>query len=208
MALATYSDLIAAIAIWADRDDLSAVIPSFIRLAEARLTRVLTDPKMEVRARANITGEYLPLPEDFGGMRSVHLEGSPDRPLDQRPAGELYMAYPSGSGVPRAFAIADEQLILAPVATSGVIEMIYWRTLPALSDAAPVNWLLAVAPDIYLFGALAELESYIQNDARVALWRTRQDAGLEELAQYGNRQRWGAAPIYPRTAPPCVGARV
>ena len=41
MAITTYSELQSAVADWLNRDDLTSVIPNFIELAEADLTRNL-----------------------------------------------------------------------------------------------------------------------------------------------------------------------
>ena len=47
MAISTYSELQTAVANWLDRDDLTARIPEFIVLAEARYNRELRIRGME-----------------------------------------------------------------------------------------------------------------------------------------------------------------
>ena len=65
MAIDTYSELKSAIADWLNRDDLTSVIPNFIELAEAELTRNLRHRKMIVRADATIDSEYTQTPDDW-----------------------------------------------------------------------------------------------------------------------------------------------
>lgn len=41
-----------------------------------------------------------------------------------------------------------------------------------LSDAAPTNEVFASAPDLYLYGALAQAAPYMRDDARVGFWKS------------------------------------
>ena len=67
MAITTYTDLQAGIANFLARSDLSAQIPDFITLAEARLSRELETRSQEKRSVANLVvgDEYIYLPSDF-----------------------------------------------------------------------------------------------------------------------------------------------
>ena len=47
MAISTYVELQTAVANWLDRDDMSARIPEFIALTEARFNRILRIRAME-----------------------------------------------------------------------------------------------------------------------------------------------------------------
>jgi hypothetical protein len=49
-------------------------------------------------------------------------------------------------------------------------ELTYYAKIPSLSDSNTSNWLLAYAPDLYLYGALVEAEPYLKNDERIAVW--------------------------------------
>ena len=56
MAIGTYAELQTAVANWLGRDDLTARIPEFIDLAEARLSRELETREQEKRATASTAG--------------------------------------------------------------------------------------------------------------------------------------------------------
>ena len=58
MAISNYSELQTAVANWLDRDDLTARIPEFIALAEARFNRVLRLRSMEAKYTANTPEIY------------------------------------------------------------------------------------------------------------------------------------------------------
>ena len=55
MSLSNYADLKAAVATWVNREDLTTTIPDFIRLAEARVYRLLRVPSLEVITSLNIS---------------------------------------------------------------------------------------------------------------------------------------------------------
>jgi hypothetical protein len=49
------------------------------------------------------------------------------------------------------------------------IEMVYRKNIPAFATNDP-NWLLTLAPDLYLYGALLESAPYIKEDGRIQTW--------------------------------------
>src|SRR4051812_14862616 len=67
MAITTYAELQAAAANWLVRGDLTARIPEFIALAEARLNRVLRARLAESEAAltASVGSRSVPLPAGF-----------------------------------------------------------------------------------------------------------------------------------------------
>jgi hypothetical protein len=75
MAFSTYSELKTTIASYLARSDLTAMIPTFIQLAELRLRRELRTRQMLVVATANTTGgdSTVGLPTDFLEMRDITL---------------------------------------------------------------------------------------------------------------------------------------
>jgi hypothetical protein len=73
MALNSYSALRTSIGDWLNRDDLTAVIPDFISLAEAQMERRLPTQKMVKRANATIDTPFSAVPADFLSMKSLLL---------------------------------------------------------------------------------------------------------------------------------------
>ncbi len=191
MTLATYTELVASVGSWLDRDDMAARVPDFIRLTESRLNRLLDDPDMEVSA--SLTGDGADLPADFGGMVSV---GTADGYRLQPLSNVDYAAMLPQSGQSRYFTIRENKVYYAP--GSANTTLIYRRTIPALTEAAPTNWLLDRAPDVYLYGALVQASAFISEDDRIALWKTAFDEAIDELRGDGTRRKWGAGPIAPR----------
>jgi len=83
MAISTYTELQSAIADWLNRDDLAAVIPTFISLAEVGMERVLRTRNMLVRANAPIDTQYSAVPANFLEVRSIKITSvAPIQPME------------------------------------------------------------------------------------------------------------------------------
>jgi hypothetical protein len=182
--LANYSELKADIADWLNRDDLVAAIPSFIRLAETEMAGKLDHWRMETRTALNLSGRYVDLPADFEKVTRIELTGSAFGRVDLMPADQMSGLRASCNNVggrPQYYNLTAGQLELLPTPDGAyTAEMIYRGALPALSDAAPVNWLLTERPAAYLYGALMQSAPYLKDDLRVAVW-----AGLYQEALTG-----------------------
>jgi hypothetical protein len=199
MALNTYTALCASVESWLARADLTAQVPDFITLAEAKLNRTLRTRQMEQRSTATAT-EYMALPTNFLEMRNIKIAGTPVYTLEQRSPFEMDMLDDGGSGQPSRYAIIANQLRLwrAPD-TTYTLEIDYWESIPPLASNA-TNWLLDSAPDIYLYGALLEAAAFMQDDARIPLWMDAYTRTINQLQTADRRARWSGSPMAVRPA--------
>lgn len=191
MTIASYTELVAAVGDWLARDDLNAQIPGFIALAEAKLNRSLHCQQMEKRSYATIdtsTAEpqYISLPQDYQSMRTVCLSSVTEKPRLQYLSDDQIKDYRSNIGdttaAPRYFSVFGTELELVPRPDSNyVLEIIYRSRLTGLSPTNPSNWLLIMAPDAYLYGALLEASAYMKNDARIPVWTAGLTSVIETL---------------------------
>lgn len=174
MSIATFAELKSAIGDWLNRDDLTAVIPSFISLAEARINRDLRHYDMETRSTANLTGRYLALPSDWIETVRVHLTatGQPDLELiSQNDMAQKRGNSEDTAGRPRFYAVTAGQLEVYPTPDETYeVEIVYVARVAALSDSNPGNWLLSKYPDVYLYGALVHSAPYLVDDQRAQTW--------------------------------------
>lgn len=195
MSIATYSDMVTAVGDWLDRSDLAARVPDFLRLTESRLNRLLDDPDMEVTETFPATGEFTPLPLDFGEMVSISVgEG----PLASVGPVEFAGYDRTISGDPRVYSIVNRAIAFAPANATVSITLVYRRSIPALTSINTTNWLLTRAPDVYLYGALVQASAFLAEDDRVGLWKSAFDEAVSELRMDSQRRKWGAGPIAPR----------
>lgn len=183
MAISTYSELKSAVSDWLNRDDLTAVVPSFISLAEARFNRELRTNQMVYKASATATSETLALPADWLQTLTVQAATEADPPLVYVAPQEYYeAALEAPTGDPRMYTIIGSNLHLKPApASSYAIAHVYYQQIPALSDSNTSNWLLAKSPDVYLYGSLMQAEPYLKNDERTTTWATLLQQALEAL---------------------------
>jgi hypothetical protein len=199
MTIATYSELLTEIDAWMDRSDLSARIPTFLRLFEARINRRLNDPDMEGVSTTNTESgeaEYA-LPDDLGSMRYLFLSTDPKTQLYYMTPAALRDTYSENdTGQPAVYTVENGALVLAPTPDGEyTINLAYNQHVPALTDTNTTNWLLDLAPDLYLWGTLTRAEAFLKDDDRVAVWKSAEDEALAELIRYGNRRRLGAGPL-------------
>jgi hypothetical protein len=171
MTLSTFDGLVSSIGGWLMRDDLTAVIPDFIALAEADMSQRLRLRAMLTRATTTISGDgYETLPSDFLGMWRLTLDGGEIR---FAPAARMagYAEEWRGSA-PMFFSVVGEQLQFAPTGPTpgGVLEMTYYARPEALSDDNQTNAILLASPAVYLYGALMQSAPYLADDQRVATW--------------------------------------
>ena len=183
---------------------LIARIPSFIQLAEAKFNRQLFVRQMESRAIAvvDLTSsepEFIALPADFQSMRSVRLSSVTGKPGLEFKSGTQMDEYrfetADIAAQPRYFTIFGNELELAPTPDQAyTVEMIYRTNIPPL-DANTSNWLLALAPDLYLYGALLESAPYIKEDARIQTWGLGFTSALNDLNNLGLASAFNAGPM-------------
>lgn len=182
MSITTYAELKAALADWLLRDDLTAVIPTFIALAESQISRDIDHWRQEKRVTTTLDEQYENLPTDLRRMIQMQIVGGGQ--LNMISIGEMQarkQAAPA-AGKPRYYYINSGQIEFYPAPDGNYkIEMQYVARIPPLSDAAPGNWILDYAPDLYLYGALTHAAPYLQDDPRTQVWATLYNTALQNL---------------------------
>ena len=195
MSITTYPELVEAVGDWLDRDDLADRSTTFVQLAEARLNRILDDPEMEVAV--TLTGDGAALPDDFGSMVSI---GTADGNSLTQMGNAEYASILPASGTSRYFTIREGRVYYVP--GSANVTLVYRRRLNPLGPSTSSNWLLALAPDVYLYGALVQASAFLAEDERVGLWKSAFDEAIAELRSDGARRKWGAGALAPRVRRP------
>jgi hypothetical protein len=204
MGITTYSELQSAIADWLLRDDLTAVIPSFISLAEAKFNRRIRDFRMVKRATAEVDAGYSAVPADW--LQNIRFQ------LNTTPITTLEYVTPDQAAEERAFYVANAkskfftmvgkqfQLVPAPDGTYDA-ELTYYAKIPALSDSVTDNWLLDVAPDVYLYGALMEAAPYLDDQEKLGTWGNLLEQAMQALQIEQDRASVGSSSLRMRAKP-------
>ncbi len=197
MALSTYTELKDAIADWLDRSDLTARIPDFIALAEARLNRELRIRPMEVRSILELTAgqKYFALPGGYLQMRNIQLNTNPTTPLEYVTPEMLDRLYGSdATSRPRAYSLIGDEIQLSPIPDSTyTLEVAYYEKFTPLGDGTAgtvtTNWLSENAPDVILYGALIEAEPFVKNDERMPMWLNAYKESIDKIQKADNKDR-------------------
>lgn len=183
-----YASLLANVADYLSRSDLTAQIPVFVQNFEERFLRQPRNfgPWMNTGALNVAIATTAAVPSDFLSGRSFYINGRSDRPLVVSSLEQVLMKYPraGGSGVPRWIARDGANFVFGPVPSGSFTLNGSYYAKPTLlrnfaSDAA-AHFLIVNAPDLLLYGALLEAQPFIQRDDRVSLWKSAHDVALTD----------------------------
>lgn len=204
MAITTYTELLAAGANWLARDDLTSRIPEFIVLCEAKLNRELFVRQMETRSTTtcdttDTEPEFISLPTDFQSMRRIRLSSVSGKPrlqyLSGAQADELRYGQGNSAAQPAYFTIMGSEIELIPTPDDDyTVEMVYRKNIPAIATNS-TNWLLTLAPDVYLYGLLLESAPYIKEDERIQVWAAGFSNAVDSLNKLGQLSAFNSGPM-------------
>ena len=195
MALDSFTNLTAAIADWADRTDLTARIPDFVKLAEARIGRDLRIRALELRSQmSTVSGQnYYTLPPGYRQARHFKLvngAGGVPADLEYKTPEALDMANLGGTGLPRYYTIVANEIRIVPTPSAAYsLEILYYKAPTALSTSNEANILLEENPDIYLYASLIELWTYLRDDAESQKWGLLYGKAIEASQTADDRDR-------------------
>lgn len=167
MTIATYSDLQTAIASWFfNRTDLP--VTDLIRLTEQRINRDghFRGEESDGSLVTVLSSRFVTLPTDFSEPRQLWLEWTWGRE-------ELNFVIPSkmdtrpNTGRPYYWTITGSQLAFERPADQVYSLTLRYLQQAQLSSTTTTNYVLTNYPDLYLFGALVEAATYVQD------WDTR-----------------------------------
>jgi hypothetical protein len=190
VSITTYAELKTSIADFLNRDDLTSTIPTFISLGEAQIARDVRHWKQEKRVTTSVDERYENLPNDWLELKFVSLTTgamletvSPSNMADMRARSDT-------PGTPKYVRMTADQLEFYPTPSAATdISMLYYARVPSLTDAAPTNWVLSDAPDILLYASLMHSAPYLAEDARVQIWGSLYQSGVEKLNIENQRGR-------------------
>lgn len=204
----TYSGLKSRIKSWLIRPDLEVELPTFIELAEAELNRRLRTRQMVKRSRVMADSRYIELPGDW--RKAWNIQRVEDEfPLTYMTPVELDKVRHEAKRNPAAsvnqchraatyYTLFGDSLELGPSPTPEApveVEMLYYATIPPLSEDDPTNWLLSMHPDLYLFGALKHTATFLKEDERLQVWSSQFEAALASANQEDTSARRSGAPM-------------
>lgn len=174
MALASYTDLLASVATWMNRTDLTAVIPDFVTIVESKLSRDLRLRKQVTSTTLSTltTTRAVALPTDWLEFENVSIAGSPETACQYVTIEHMDAKYPeSGSSArPFVYTIEADNILFGPTPDAVyTVNVLYYARFPGLA-ANSTNWLLTNHPNLYLYACLREGSFFIKDEEAAVRW--------------------------------------
>jgi|TARA_R110000824_G_scaffold170861_2_gene348323 hypothetical protein len=196
VSLATFTDLKTSIANYLERDDLTATIPDFITLTEARLNRDLRVRVNLVRSTTSTTAgtEFYDLPSDLIELRNITYNTTSDSRALSYLSPEAGTREYGGvvTGFPRAYTNLGKNIKLYPTPDAVyTIGINYFRKLVTLSDSNLTNDILAEFPDLYLFGSCREGAVFLNDTEQLTRFETLYASALANVTEAEDKARYG-----------------
>lgn len=202
MTISSYTELLAEVADWLDRDDLTLKIPKFVRLAESDFASKLNRHFRAVdRAITTITAdeEFFGVPQDLRLIKFMYLiEDGRKYSLgllnDSQSTREFDLNY---RDIPAHYSIIGNEIRLSPIPIRDFeLQIIYYRSVTPLNDSQQQsNWVLEYYPNIYLFGSLAMAANFTGDDQRSAYYASMYQQAVDIAIQEGREQETSLGPL-------------
>lgn len=175
--ITSYSTLLTEVASWLARSDLTAAIPGFVQNFEERFFRQPKNFGPWMHTALNISfSSTATVPSDCLAVKVAYLNGQAEQPLVPSSLEQVLMSYPrTSSGKPRWIARDGSTFVFGP-SPDGTYTLngTYFAkptVLRSYAADAAAHWLVVNAPDLLLYGALLEAQTYLMNDKRLPVWQ-------------------------------------
>ena len=206
MSIATYSDLKTAVAIYSNRNDLTAFIPDFITQAHALIHFGAREPQfaseplriraMETSSDVAISAQTAALPTNYLQSRRFYINSNPIGELAYVVPDVFWRTYiSSDSAQPRRFTVEGENFVFGPIPDGSYTgKILYYKKLSAMSGDTDTNWLLTNAPQAYVQGALIYLWQYVFDAEKEMLAKQRFSGIINGLNLADKSDRYSGSP--------------
>jgi Glycosyl hydrolases family 16 len=213
MRIVDFATLQEALIYWTNRNgdaQFSIRVEQAVDLAHAAIIKRLRVREMQdIIALPLATGaRSIPLPHDFRGFNhSPYILEVPGWTLESVGYAQLKQQAVSLYGkalelhLPRYYTIHGGELLLAPYpGHDATLVLPYTRRLTALRVEAPVNFVVETCPNLYFFGALAELYQFSSVPAKAEAMRAIFDLLMSDITAQDTFDRFNGSPLLQKTA--------
>lgn len=193
-----YSELKTEIAAWVIDATAAGREASFITLAEAEISADLLVSPMNLEQSVSVSAgdRVVPLPDNVIDPIEFRMNGRQfiikNRvELDRMESGQAEYNATEVYG-----ALIGREVKVFPALAAGSVVIHAKCAIPALSDAAPTNWLLTSFPNVYLFGAIHKAGLFLRDANIIALGEKEYQKALASVnRQYTYRGQMAAPTI-------------
>lgn len=185
MALASYNDLIAAIADWAKRSDLGARLQDFVTLAESRIKPLIHARLLEQTVDLPVLAGAKSTPSPIGIQEPLALwrmDNSNWIELTQVDVVDL--PFSELAARPYYYGIDGANIAFAAPLDANYSFKLRYSPLYSLSPTNQTNEVMTKYPDVYLYSSLLEAAIWSRDDQAGNVWAAR----FNEAVKRANRQ--------------------
>ena len=110
--------------------------------------------------------------------------------------GENRLSSYDTAGVARFYSVSGTTFRVTPIEQgTGLVTLTYYEKIVPLDGTNTTNWLLALAPDIYFYRALAEGFVFIRDFDKAAAYKAHAEEMIVELKNLDEQARYHNAGI-------------
>jgi hypothetical protein len=194
----SYTTLIADLASWLHRADLTTQIATFISDGEKRIYRDLRIRAMEAALSDTIASGVIAVPSGYIAMKNARIDSARSGKLMRKDAEWIYANYPvrSADGTPKFFAREIDSFIFGPYPDSAyTVKGTYYKRLDALSTENETNWFTENAQDLLRWAALCSAARYIVNDQRIPVWEENYAEAILAIQAEDDAEEFSGSPL-------------
>ena len=96
----------------------------------------------------------------------------------------------SGLGINSSFARRNLEFLVSPNTAGETLNLYYYRALDPLIDDSDTNFFVTDAPEMLVYGALAEMALFTKNKDELAVWEAKFQSSLLELEILATKAEW------------------
>lgn len=194
---------------WTGRDDLTVdpTAGSILRIAQSTMDRSVRLRAQEQASDLVCTSRRTALPEGFLAFRSVTIDSSIDRRIEQmspeqiRASGVWTNQNYRGENTPaNAYSLEGGEIVLAPapsVDNPTTLNLVYYAKLPALIAPTDTNTLLTMHYDLYLWAVLTAAAVFLEDMELERLYDAKFNRTLEDVVKNERRARFSGSGLRP-----------
>ncbi len=199
-----YAEIIALALGYADRQDseVTSRVDLFIKVTESRINRVLMTLDMSSRANTvmDSTTEFYTLPPNYSVMRAIKVIDNTNTAsrvtlLQVNPEQMATLVNNGETQFPCYTVISGAIQVQPFYDNTHSLEIDYFQTLPPLSSSITTNWLSDSNPDVYVFGLLVEINSFVKDGEASQLWDGRFQQAMSEITLNDAKSTWSGTSL-------------
>lgn len=192
-----YTSLLTTIADWTGKGNLTTFTPNFVQNFEEAFYRQPRNygPWMESALAVAFTSTAA-APADFLSLKTAYINGQSRQGLIASSVEQINAKYPraASSGIPAWIARDGANFVFGPIPNGSFTLNGTYYAKPVLlrnfaGDAA-AHFLIVNAPDLLLYGSLAEAEPFLKNDERMQLWQSLYQKALGDYRDLMKAQKY------------------